>query len=126
MNFTVGETFKFAASFFTPGNYTFHNVSEEIKDVGLAMKKTVFERKGGEIIKTEEFIPLEPCSKDYLNGFNANYTDTDYYKDIEKAYCVPDGTVLKSYGLPYDEKSEDFALTIYNKYQNETGSDAVS
>ena len=116
--FTVGTTFKFAVSFFTPGNYSFHDVSDEIKDVGLAMKKTIYDRKDGKIIKTEEFVPLEPCSKHYLDGFNANYTDTDYYKNIEKAYCVPDETVLKTYGLPYDAKSEDFALTIYNKYKN--------
>ena len=56
--FEVGSSFKFMVSFFTPGNYSFHNVSYDIRDVGLAMKKTVFERKGGDIIKTEEMVPL--------------------------------------------------------------------
>lgn len=35
---------------------------------------------------------------------------------MNKAYCVPDGTVLNLYGSAQDPVREYFSIKIYNKY----------
>ena len=117
----VGDNFKLLISFFTPTNYEFHNVTEDLIGVGFSIRHIKHRREDGKIQTTYNTTEFIPCSSNYLDGFSGGYSDIDFYNNITLAYCVPDGTELELYGIPTDIESKDFMISFYNINQTDEG-----
>lgn len=105
--------FKFLISFFTGAHYEFHNVSEQVQNVSISLIKQTFSKAESQTQTTEEYFELQPCKKDYLDGFIGDYMDQDYYRNITLGYCLPDNIDLNISGEPSDDVRNQFMISIH-------------
>jgi len=66
-----------------------------------------------------------PCQHNYLTSWLGPLVDPSYYSNTQLGYCIPDGIVLEINGLPEDQITKSFKLSIFNKNGSAAGNTMV-